>query len=319
MINQTKHWLKIIDDKGGIINALKTGWVHKTIHNQALKTQANLDANRKPLIGVNCHTNTQQQSKIKTIDNRQIVADQKNKISILKNKRNSKLTTLALSNLYEGAKSQHNNLLELTMDAIRARATIGECTRALLKVWPRYNPEITFSKNQYGAFRNNESEWHRVKKQVSDVKKAYNRKPKILLCKLGLDGHDRGIKTIAAGLNDLGFEIQLTPLFSTPKDICEYYLKGEYFALGISMLSGSHIELITETIQHITAKTSLNRHNLPLFIGGIIPHNNDQYLKDIGVKNIVRPGTPIEKIADQILKTIADLPVSIQPQQTLQT
>ncbi len=307
IINQTQQWLTRIEDNGGVIKALESGWIHQIIHQQALQTQADIDANRKPFIGVNRYQSDFKPTNIRKIDNKAIIQNKQKGIEALRLKRSDKHVTLALNDLTQAAQSGTRNLLELTMEAIRARATIGECTNAVLKVWPRYNPTVSFSSNQYGDLRSNESEWHRVKKKVLAVKKNHGKKPKILLCKLGLDGHDRGIKTVAAGLSDIGFDVTLTPLFLTPEDIVAQFLHDNYCALGISMLSGSHIELVSKVANKLVTNASFTQDTLPLFIGGIIPHEDDQLLKHAGVKSIFRPGTVIEAIADNIISDVASL------------
>ena len=299
MVEKAKRWLDQIEEQGGVVAAIQSGWVHKVIHEQALQTQADIDSGQRTIVGVNHYESaTDAKAEIRSIDSTGTQAEQRKRLSKLKVNRDSSKVRLALSALSKGAETPNTNLLALTVDAIRARATVGECIQALTEVWPRHETRNYFLPCTYAQGRGGDSEWHRVEQEVLAYSRQRKKKPSILLVKLGLDGHDRGIQTVAAGLNDLGFYVTLGSLFNTPEQVIEQLKHGDFDVLGTSMLSGAHLPLLRELSTKIR-KTYLNP---PLFLGGIIPEHDEVELKLIGVKKIYRPGDKIENIGSDILK-----------------
>lgn len=291
--------LEQINEQGGIIAALESGWVHQQIHNAALNTQSKIDSGEQTLVGVNQFINkAETHNELLEIRSDQVLSEQKARLRQLKQTRDDKRLKLALAQLSQAATDPNANLLELTIKAIRARATIGECTLALLKHFSRYQHTPQFTGDLYHNTRKQDIVWRKVQKQVRSLTDDLNRKPSILLVKLGLDGHDRGVKVVAAGLQDAGFHVDLGPLFSSPEQVCKMLSSFEYDALGISLLSGAHLPLVEALVA--TIKMQKAAHQANIFIGGIIPTKDIPALRAMGVSQVFKPSTAIEEICHAI-------------------
>lgn len=305
MINKVRIWMQRIEEQGGVISAIKSGWVQREIHQHSLVAQADIDSGRKPIVGVNCYrldSPDKGHPMVRAINSDEVVADQSKRLKHLKATRDPSVVAQTLATLRKVANGEEEkNVLEATIDAIRARATVGECVKALVSGWPRYQAPSQYSPSHYQSKRKMETEWHKVKKEVLTLTEKLNRKPKILLAKLGLDGHDRGIRVLAAGLTDLGFSITLLPLLTSPTYVAKYAAKTHYDIVGISLLSGAHIQLLTELLKqmrgHVTAKT-------PVIVGGVIPESDCHTLKKLGVAVVFLQGEPIEKVAKVLTELI---------------
>lgn len=297
-------YLTEIQDQGGIIAAQQSGWVTTQIHKNALSTQGKIDAGEHKIVGINCfESNIKNVHEPLQINSSDLLAMQHNQIREVKRNRNAKAVKVALDELSRSALDSKENLLEWTIKAIRARATIGECTSALLQNSPRYQAKICFAKNTYRQARENDVRWQKAIKTVGSLENKFNKKPNILMAKLGLDGHDRGIKTVSAGLRDAGFNVELGDLFTSPEQISALLDKKEYDALGISILSGAHLILVDRLINQI--KKESKRPIPPIFLGGIIPEQDGPDLLKKGISAIFQPNTPIENIVCEICSNLS--------------
>jgi len=303
MVDKVRAYLDDIDAQGGVIAAIESGWVRDRIHESAAQTQAATDSGRRPIIGVNRFVSDEElQSSARQIDAESLVREQRHRLQQLREHRNDEAVDHALATLAAAARQQQGNLLALTVDAIRARATLGECTRALLLSWPRYRALSRFSPNAYAESRRHDASWRRAQRRVETFSLNNLRHPSILIVKLGLDGHDRGARVVAAALANAGFRVELSPLFSTPQQVLQQLHKTGFDAIGVSLLSGAHLALVQEL------KTALDREgyaDLPLFVGGVIPKEDQTRLEAIGIQHVFGPGTPMERIVESILARVA--------------
>ncbi len=321
MIKRAEAWLSKIDQQGGVVAAIQSGWVQRVIHEQALAAQADIDTGRRGIIGVNCFTDSRAEpcvnegevepdrAAIRTIDGERIQQDQAQRIAEVRHLRNNTDVAQRLEALTRGAADSGSNLLDLTIDAIRARATLGECTQALHSVWPRYQPGSQFSTAVYASGRERDTEWYRVRQRVRCIQQQQGRGPAILLVKLGLDGHDRGIKLVAAGLADLGFKVTLGDLLSSPEDVARHLLQHPYDALGVSLLSGAHLPLMRALVQtlneqHRNQRSLSGAARVPLFVGGTIPEQDVAELRRLGVAQVFSAGAKIESVGNTVLDNL---------------
>ncbi|GGB85611.1 methylmalonyl-CoA mutase [Marinobacterium zhoushanense] len=304
MADRVRAYLAQIDAQGGILQALQSGWVSEQIQTGSLHTQSRIDTGQQAIIGVNRFVSDEPtpSAALLKVEGSAVLNEQRTRIAHLKQSRDGAAVEQALARLAAGAAQPGTNLLALTIDAIRVRATVGECTQALLGHMRRYHADSRFLRGLYAADRRQDTAWRRLERQVKTFGEGEGHAPAILLVKLGLDGHDRGIQVVASGLKDAGFEVDMGPLFSTPEQVCKMLKFRHYDALGVSILSGAHLPLIEQLVGALRE----NRLDaIPLFVGGIIPETDTAALQDLGVSLIFSPGTRMEVIGESILNALA--------------
>lgn len=298
--------LERINDEGGIIAALQSGWVQQQIQNSSVKTQSKLDSAKQTLVGENrFFSDLTDHTERLEINSDQVLYEQNNALKHLKQTRNQKRVNQALNKLSNGVNDKNVNLLALTIEAIRARATIGECTAALLNQQTRFQQKLHFAETTYHLNRKHDLTWRKAQKEVTVLTQLLERKPSILMVKLGLDGHDRGMKVVASGLNDAGFHVDLGHLFCTPAEVCEMLRSTHYDALGISLLSGAHNTLITQLMNKLRQEPHVKP--TAIFLGGIIPDSDIPHLKELGITRVFQTGASIETIATGICRDLKEM------------
>ncbi|TDV11532.1 methylmalonyl-CoA mutase [Paraburkholderia caballeronis] len=294
-----------IDAAGGVLAALRSGDVHRWIHESAVAAQARIDDGSHVIVGVNRFQAADDDERVacREIDGRRVRALQLRRIEELKATRDETRVRRALTALTEGARGDAN-LLALTIDCVRARATLGECTQALEAAWPRDDAHARsvarFSDGVYGRERSQDGAWRTACERVAALGARLGRKPRVLLAKLGQDGHDRGAKTVAAALADAGFDVALGPLFSTPDDAVRLAREWRADVLGVSSLAGAHLELV----RAVLARLAASGDRPAVIVGGIVPDAHARLLKDEGVCDVFGPGTPVDAIAVRIVDAI---------------
>ena len=296
---QVRQRMAEIDAQGGVLQSIESGWISQTIHLQALATQGRLESGTQRRVASNEHVPATQQA-VSAIDSQTLLARQCRRLRRLRLRRNTARVETLLQSITECARSGQGNLLEVTVEAIRARATLGECTQALEKVWPRFRQDLNFRAGRYGPSVNEHAGWAQVCARVSTFIADQGRRPRILLTKLGQDGHDRGIRLMAAALSDAGFEVRLLPLFQTPSRLLEILdEKCPVDLIGVSSLAGGHNELLTELLSR------LNEHelNISVVVGGIVPDADVRHLLSLGVKMCFGP----EQEVTEIIQKLVDL------------
>ncbi|MBW4793289.1 methylmalonyl-CoA mutase [Pseudomonas tolaasii] len=299
MAAQVRQRMAQIDAQGGVLQAIESGSISQAIHLQAMATQARLDGGTQRRVSSREPAQAAQAA-APAIDSQALRARQCQRLSRLRLRRDTARVEALLHSITECARSDHGNLLEVTIAAIRARATLGECTQALEKVWPRFRQDLNFRAGWYGPSMNEHAGWAQVCVRVSTFIANQGRRPKILLTKLGQDGHDRGIRLMAAALSDAGFEVRLLPLFQTPSQLLEILDENcPVDLIGVSSLAGGHNELLTELL------SQLNEHelNISVVVGGIVPDADVRHLLSLGVKMCFGP----EQEVTEIIQKLVDL------------
>jgi methylmalonyl-CoA mutase len=199
--------------------------------------------------------------------------------------------------------------LALTIEAIRARATVGECIGALEQIWPRHQAEAQYTEAAYGDERSSDGEWQAACASVQQLATRIGRAPRVLIAKIGQDGHDRGAKVIAAALSDAGFEVSLGPLFQTPEQIVAQALREQVDLVGVSSLVGAHLDLLPKAVQQLRQRAE----HIPVFAGGVIPESHTATLKEAGVAALFGPGSRMEDIVARIVESLS---LSMQQQKS---
>lgn len=293
-----------IDAQGGVLAALQGGWVQRLIHRGALDQQARIDAGDDVIVGVNRYeqggAEPQACSEVDGVSTR---VRQAHRLGALRRTRDDAALRQALDALAVAARSGTGNLLDFAMDAMRCRATVGECTRALLAVWPRYKQPSSYQAGQYGATRAGSPSWAAACAKATGLCRRLGRPPRVLLAKLGQDGHDRGVRAVAGALTDAGFEVVLTPLFQSPQAVAVKAHNEGFDALGVSSLGGAHLGLVPALLDVLHAVRGQAR-TLPVFLGGIVPEQHMRQLRHAGVQRVFGPGTPMETIVTAIVMAI---------------
>ncbi|MFI8416312.1 methylmalonyl-CoA mutase [Serratia sp. NPDC078593] len=305
-----------IGEMGGMLIALENGWIKQQIERCSANTQAKIDSGNKVIVGVNKYKLPGERAQdVRFIDNSKVRAEQIARLTTLRQNRNEQHVTRALAALTECARSE-GNLLAAAIAAIRLRATVGEVTEALVQVWGRYQAEPQFVADVYGAALKDDPKWQPVETRIEALTRQLGTRPKILIAKMGQDGHDRGAKVVASGLHDMGFEVMLSALFQTPEEVVQQACTYHCHAIGVSSLVAGHNTLIPMLM---TALAASGRGNIIVFVGGVIPAADYSFLFDVGVADIFGPGTPLLTCADRILEHLERQQVSQMASATMTT
>ena len=297
-----------IERNGGMMRAVETGWAKSKIEAIAAHRQAMIDSKKTTVIGVNKYLQDKERAlEYREVDNLAVRKSQLEKLARLRKNRCEPLVASALRRLAQAASDGTGNLLALTVDAMRARATLGEVSLSLENVFGRYMAPAIPTAQTYGKAISGDNAWRYVKSNVARFRATYGRPPRLLIAKLGQDGHDRGARVIAAGFQDLGFEVEIEPLFQTPEEAARHAAELEVHAIGVSSLAGAHRTLVLSLIRALKEKG--DRH-VRVFVGGIVPEGDRNLLLDAGVSGIYGPGESVAECAADILRVIDDAMVS---------
>jgi methylmalonyl-CoA mutase len=302
LIKKAKIHLDEINKAGGMRKAIEKGIPKMRIEQSAAKKQAKIDNSDQVIVGVNKYKlKFQDEIKLLEIDNELVCKNQMNKIKKLKKNRNYDEVKKILNEIELCAKNNNKNLLALAVEAAKKRATLGEISFAIEKVYGRYQPKI---KSISGIYKSKMEKNKLFKKviQLSDkFSENQGRRPRILIAKVGQDGHDRGAKVIASSFADMGFDVDIGPLFQSPNDVVKQAIENDVHVIGISSLAGGHKTLIKELFLNLNEYHS---NEIMVVIGGIIPKADHQFLKNLGVSAIFGPGSNINEIAVKLLNLL---------------
>lgn len=301
-----KAWALIqeIENLGGMTKAIETGIPKIRIEEAATKKQARIDSDKDIIIGVNKYK-LNKETPIKTleIDNKTVRDLQIERLKKLKVNRNSQNVKQALLNLTEAAQKGHENLLTLSIEAARHRATLGEISDALETAFGRYKAEIKSFSGVYIKEIKDDKAFKKAQKLATAFAKKNSKKPHIMISKIGQDGHDRGAKVVATSFTDIGFDVNISPLFQTPEEVAQQAIENNVHVLGISSLAAGHKTLVPQIIE---ALKNYGRQDIIVIIGGIIPKQDYPFLFHTGITAVFEPGTKISTIAIKILKMLID-------------
>ncbi|MBC61652.1 MAG: methylmalonyl-CoA mutase [Zetaproteobacteria bacterium] len=304
LIKKAKSIIKEIDDCGGMVNAINAGIPKLRIEESSARKQARIDGKEEIIVGVNDFVdakNNQDFFDVRVIDNEKVYRLQKAKIEKLRKERDTKRVQSCLKKIKTSAADKSQNLFVTVLEAMKARATVGEVSETIASVFGRYHSPIQSISRVY---MENMSEDQSFKKAVENLNSfiiSTGRRPRILIAKIGQDGHDRGAKVIATGLADIGFDIDIGPLFQTPQEVAKQAVENDVHMVGISSLAAGHRTLIPELI---SALKQVKCEDIAVSIGGVIPQKDYKFLLDAGVATIFKPGTSIPECALQILDVL---------------
>ncbi|MBL8216476.1 MAG: methylmalonyl-CoA mutase [Bryobacterales bacterium] len=291
-----------IEELGGMAKAISTGVPKMRIEEAAARKQARIDSGADILVGVNRYrAETETPIDVREVDNREVRRKQMDRLAELKATRDDTAVRQALDALTRCAGTGEGNLLELSVQAARARATLGEISMALEKVFGRYQAVSKTIAGVYSAESGQYQAFQETRRLVDEFAQLEGRRPRILVAKMGQDGHDRGAKVIATAFADEGFDVDIGPLFQTPKEVARHAAENDVHILGVSSLAGGHKTLVPEVIEELRA---LGREDILVVVGGVIPPQDYDFLYQAGVTGVYGPGTEIPKAAQQIVETL---------------
>jgi methylmalonyl-CoA mutase len=300
LANKAWELIEEVEKLGGMTKAIESGIPKMRIEQAAAAKQARIDSGRDIIVGVNkFKTDEKPDFDILEVDNTAVRKEQLERLTQLRAERNADDVSAALNAITRCAESGIGNLLELAVDAARKRATLGEISEAMEKVFGRYKASIKSISGVYSAEMKNQEDFNAVRKLSDQFAKVDGRRPRILVAKMGQDGHDRGAKVIATSFADLGFDVDIGPLFQTPEEVAMQAAENDVHLVGASSLAGGHKTLIPELIQELK---KIGRPDILIIAGGVIPPQDYDFLYASGVNFVFGPGTVITQAAKEILE-----------------
>jgi methylmalonyl-CoA mutase len=293
-----------IEELGGMAKAIETGLPKMRIEEAAAKKQARIDSERDVIVGVNKYFPTQESPiDILEVDNSTVTENQIRRLKELKASRNEQEVQQALDDITRCCKDANGNLLDLSVLAARKKATLGEISFACEKVFGRYSPVIKSISGVYSSMMHHDRIFEKARKLADQFAELEGRRPRIMIAKMGQDGHDRGAKVIATSFADMGFDVDVGPLFQTPAEAARQAVENDVHILGISSLAAGHKTLVPDVIEQLK---NMDREDIMVIVGGVIPHQDYDFLYKKGVAGIFGPGTNIAKAAKEILSLMIE-------------
>jgi methylmalonyl-CoA mutase len=299
-----KAWALIeeVEAMGGMTKAIEAGIPKLRIEEAAARKQARIDSGQDLIIGVNKYRLAQEDPlHILDVDNQKVRAQQLEQLADLKAKRDAKKVAECLQQLTECARTEQGNLLEIAIEAARARATLGEISDALERVYGRYKAQIKTFSGVYSKEIKDDASFEKAKQLADAFAVQEGRRPRIMIAKMGQDGHDRGAKVVATGYADVGFDVDIGPLFQTPAEAAKQAVENDVHILGVSSLAAGHKTLVPQVIEELKR---YGREDIMVIVGGVIPAQDYQFLFDAGAVAVFGPGTKISEAAISILEIL---------------
>jgi methylmalonyl-CoA mutase len=300
-----KAWAHIVEVEklGGMAKAIETGLPKMRIEEAAARRQARIDSRAEPIIGVNkFRLEHEDPIDILSIDNAAVLASQIERLKKLRAERDNARVKDLLAAITRAAESRENgNLLELAVEAAKARASLGEISDAIEKVFPRHKAMIRSISGVYSSEYAENAELVTVQKMCAEFEQRHGRRPRMLVAKIGQDGHDRGAKVIATAFSDIGFDVDVSPLFMTPEEAAEMAVENDVHVVGFSSLAAGHNTLLPQLVQELDKR---GRGDILAVIGGVIPAQDYDFLYRNGAALIFGPGTVIPVAAKKVLEKL---------------
>jgi methylmalonyl-CoA mutase len=299
-----KAWsiIEEVDAMGGMTKAVDSGWAKLKIEASAAEKQARIDSGKDVILGVNKYKLAKEDPvDFRAIDNVEVREQQIERLKRIRATRDAGQVQAALDALTECAHSGKGNLLELGIQAMRLRATVGEVSDALEKIFGRHRADIQKVTGVYAAAYDSAEGWEKLQHEIAEFADDHGRRPRVMISKLGQDGHDRGAKVVATAFADLGFDVDMGPLFQTPEECARQAIENDVHAVGVSTLAAGHRTLVPAIIQELRKQGA---DDIIVFVGGVIPPQDYEFLYEAGVKGIYGPGTPIPASAKDVLEQI---------------
>ncbi|WP_291983111.1 methylmalonyl-CoA mutase [Candidatus Accumulibacter sp. ACC005] len=291
-----------VDSMGGMTHAVESGWAKMKIEGCAADKQARIDSGKDVIVGVNKYKLAKEDAlEIRDIDNNAVRDSQIARLKSVRANRDSEKVNAALADLTRCAETKEGNLLDFAVKAMRLRASVGEVSDALEKIYGRFRATQQTVSGVYGAVVEGIASWEALKAEIAKFNDDEGRRPRIMVAKLGQDGHDRGAKVVATAFADLGFDIDVGPLFQTPEEAARLAIENDVHAVGVSSLAAGHKTLLPALVK---ALKDQGADDIIVFAGGVIPAQDYDFLYKSGAKAIFGPGTRIEDSAMTILSEI---------------
>ncbi len=297
-----------VEGMGGMVKAVDSGWAKLKIEAAAADKQARIDSGQDVIVGVNKYKlKTEDVIEARDIDNVAVRDSQIARLQRIKQKRDVALVDAALAAITSAAEANTGNLLDLCIKAVRLRATVGEVSDAMEKAFGRHRADTQKVSGVYAAAYDaaggdTMEYWEQLKKDIAGFAEAQGRRPRVMISKLGQDGHDRGAKVVATAFADLGFDVDMGPLFQTPEECARQAIENDVHAVGVSTLAAGHKTLVPAIIAELKKQGA---DDIVVFVGGVIPRQDYDFLYAAGVKGIYGPGTPIPVSARDVLNQIS--------------
>ncbi len=291
-----------IDELGGMAKAIESGIPKLRIEEAAAKKQARIDRGEDVIVGVNKYTNdSKDEVDVLEIDNDEVRESQLARLEKIRANRDSDAVSRCLEALTHAAKTGEGNLLSLAIEATRHRATVGEISDALEEVYGRFVAQAQTVSGVYGAAYEDDADWKAIAMDIEGFVDLHGRRPRMLVAKMGQDGHDRGAKVVATAFADVGFDVDLSPMFSTPEEVARQAVENDVHVVGASSLAAGHKTLVPQLIQALKQQGA---DDIIVIAGGVIPQQDYAFLEQSGVSLIFGPGTPIPEAARKVLDAI---------------
>ena len=301
-----KAWelIEEVEAAGGMAKAIETGMPKMRIEEAAAKKQARIDRGEDVIVGVNKYKLGEQDDiEILNIDNDAVRDAQLARLATIRSSRDDAAVEAILDDIYQCAVSGEGNLLALAIEATRRRATVGEISFAMEREFGRFKAHAQTVSGVYGAAFQEDENWQGISKDIDAFVEQYGRRPRMLVCKMGQDGHDRGAKVVATAFADVGFDIDLSPMFSTPEEVARQAIENDVHVVGVSSLAAGHKTLVPLLVEELKTQGA---SEIVVIAGGVIPKQDYDFLYNSGVKCIFGPGTPIPQCAREVLEAVKD-------------
>lgn len=304
LVERAWELIQEVEELGGMAKAIETGIPKMRIEEAAARKQARIDSGKDIIVGVNRFQLEKEEAiDILDVDNAKVREAQIQRLNDLRANRNNDEVRASLQKLEDAARSGKGNLLELAIDCARKRASLGEISQAMENVFGRYEAKIRSISGVYSAESMNDADFEKARAMSNEFAQLEGRRPRIMIAKMGQDGHDRGAKIIATSFADIGFDVDIGPLFQTPQEAARQAVENDVHVLGVSSLAAGHKTLVPEVIEELE---KLGRPDIMVIAGGVIPQQDYDYLFKAGVFGVYGPGTKISKAAQEILALLIE-------------
>jgi methylmalonyl-CoA mutase len=302
LIDKARAEIKEIEKLGGMTKAIESGMPKLKIEESAAKKQAAIDSKKDVIVGVNKYQLAKEDPlDVLDIDNTAVRVAQVKRLEKIRAERDSKACQAALDDITKACGEKGANLLEYCVKAAKLRATVGEISDAMEKVFGRHKAEIKLVSGAYGSMFEDDAEFNAIKKEIEEFEKKEGRRPRILVAKMGQDGHDRGAKVVSSAYADAGFDVDVGPLFQTPQEAAKMAVENDVHVIGVSSLAAGHKTLVPQLAEELK---KLDAEDIVIVCGGVIPRQDYEELYSAGAACVFGPGTPIVKSAKMTLEAI---------------
>ena len=300
--DKARELIDEIEQAGGMARAIESGMPKLRIEEAAARKQARIDRGDEVIVGVNKYPPPEQEPvEVLEIDNAAVREAQIARLARIRRERDAPAVAAALERITRVAGGEAGNLLELAIEAVRRRATVGEISDAMEAEFGRFRAQARSVSGVYGAAFAADERWNGIARDIEAFVERHGRRPRMLVCKMGQDGHDRGAKVVATAFADVGFDVDLSPMFSTPAEVARQALENDVHAVGASSLAAGHKTLIPQLIEELAR---LGAEDIVVIAGGVIPEQDYPALRQAGVRCIFGPGTPIPEAARDVLDAL---------------